>query len=617
MRTKVLCLAATVLSLAGMPRASAQGDRFILSKAVPADCWLYIHKAANPEREFLNKHWSQVFEALKAVHIDRDIRSMVNSQMETDEQRAEFNTHWDKAIEQCTNIKWSDLFGNEVAFFQRFMPPVPENTVLLAPKKETLDANVKGLVAMMEQLAALDESLSVVTSEQGGAKVWTLSAGPIPVSLNLFHRDTVVGMSTSPAMVTEVIAMLSGEGKSAALTSGERFRKAIGDLPKPEDSVSFVDLARLWSSFGGMVAAHEQQGAPGEDIQMVRKVLNELDFIDYIAATEQTEGLKTVSHAVTRISEGGKTKKLCRVLADRPPLDGFLKHVPQDANGFYAWTGADLDGLYQFVQHFVSTNFPAGPQWIASWNEWQNRVNFDVQRDVLDWLDGQLISVTFGAAAAGGMSPGESVMMVKVRDKDKAMAALDGQLKRLGENVSVGQASGINADGFKTVAHPMLMMMGVGQFLYGVQDGWLYVSNTTAAVNKCLASAKGEAPSFAKNPRFQSEGVLPSGPVSSASFTDTSTWGQQAAMMLGMMPMGAAMIPPSPEADQIRTLLMIIGKLAPVAAEVDFIRSASSVTTFKGDHWRVQTVTTYSEYTPPAPKRAAPEKKSDSALEGL
>ena len=127
-------------------------------------------------------------------------------------------------------------------------------------------------------------------------------------------------------------------------------------------------------------------------------------------------------------------------------------------------------------------------------------------------------------------------MMVKVRDGQKALASVNKQLERFSESMSVTPAADIKAEGFRAVVHPMLAMGGMGQVIYGVTDEWLCVSNSAGAVNQSLATAKGDAASFAENERFKKEGLVPKGPVVTASFTDTSKLGQEMAMGLSMMP---------------------------------------------------------------------------------
>ena len=139
------------------PPASADesADKFALGKLVPADSILYAHGVHNPEREFLEKHWSHVWEALKSSGIDADIKTLVKRHYHTDEEATDFDVKWNKAVELCKGVNWSDLGYHETVVF---MKSLGEFAVLLKPKEDTLDANVKGLVAIMEELSTMEEN---------------------------------------------------------------------------------------------------------------------------------------------------------------------------------------------------------------------------------------------------------------------------------------------------------------------------------------------------------------------------------------------------------------------------------------------------------------------------
>ncbi len=604
--------------------AKDQQGKFTLDKLVPADSVLYVHCVHNPEREFLEKHWSRVWEALKNSGIDADIKALMKAQYgTTEEQQADFDARWGKTVQLCKSVHWGDLMLNETAVFVRSLQDV---SVLFRPKKETLDANVQSLVAILEELASLCPDARVDMTSTHGGKVWTLRASGCPVSISLFHRGEVVGLSINSATVDELLAVLAGERKTTTLVDTPRYRQAMSQLPKPEDAIMFIDVNKMFSSMRQYAQPEAHSGgSDGSGVdhqaQTVSILIDQLDFVDYIATTEQTEGLKTLAHSVTKLSEGARTKKLCKALVNQKAVTGVLEHVPQDATGYFAWSGVDLDVLYSFIKDMVERSFDEGPGWLATWAEWQQNNEFNLQEDFLSWIDGQVITMSFPPAIQTGFGAGDFVAKIKVRDDGKARESINRQVDRFSETLLTTPAAEINADGFRSVTHPMVAMFL--KLTYGVQDGWLYIGNSSAAINKCLATARSEAPSFAANERFKSEGVIPKGPVSSASFADTSNWGQEVAMGLGMgMPMLAAMIPPTPENEEARSVFAVLGKLAPVFAHMNFERSRSSVCRLEGDRWLTESVINYKEYVPPkqVPDLAETRRQKEtikSQLEGL
>ncbi len=79
----------TVLCGISLPAAPAQAfdqsANWQLAKLVPADSVVYVHGVHNPERDFLSKHWSHVWEALKSSGIDQDIKALISAEQETEE----------------------------------------------------------------------------------------------------------------------------------------------------------------------------------------------------------------------------------------------------------------------------------------------------------------------------------------------------------------------------------------------------------------------------------------------------------------------------------------------------------------------------------------------------
>ena len=162
------------------------------------------------------------------------------------------------------------------------------------------------------------------------------------------------------------------------------------------------------------------------------------------------------------------------------------------------------------------------------------------------------------------------------------------------------------AEGFRQVTHPMMMMML--KPVIGVKDEWLIVGTSAEAINKCLAVAGGDAPSIMENKRFREDGLIPKGPVRSASFTDTTNFGQELGAALGVIGMvggmATASMPDQPEdarqAKRIaQTMLSTMMKLSPVLQKLDFYSSESAVTTVDGLVMRQERVVTYKG--PPSP----------------
>jgi hypothetical protein len=144
------------------------------------------------------------------------------------------------------------------------------------------------------------------------------------------------------------------------------------------------------------------------------------------------------------------------------------------------------------------------------------------------------------------------------------------------------------AEGFRQVTHPMLAM--IFRPVIGVKGDWLVMGSSAEAVNQCFAVAAGKAPSILENERFKKEGIIPKGPVVSASFADTSKFGQELGQAVGMAGMVGGMMtagidgPDAAEKKQvIQRVMSVIMKLGPALQKLDFYSSESSVCTYDGN----------------------------------
>ena len=162
-------------------------------------------------------------------------------------------------------------------------------------------------------------------------------------------------------------------------------------------------------------------------------------------------------------------------------------------------------------------------------------------------------------------------------------------------------AASVQAEGFQNVTHPLLVMFL--RLTIGVWEDWLIVGSSESAVNMCLDTAAGKVKTVASNARFQKEGVVPTGPVCSASFQDMSRLGQDLSAGMGMLALAALSVPDEPEARPVKALLNSLAKLAPALGKIDFLSSTSTASTFDGQAWTGKTVTTYK---PPKPAATTP-----------
>ncbi len=573
---------------------------------IPEDVWIYVHGVQNPERAWLDKEWAEVFNALKASGIDRDITSLIFSAL-SDEDRTEAQTTLGRWAELVKGVRWGDLIAQEVTFAGLFAePPASREYFLLTRGKAgSADANMLGLVALLKELAALTDEISFSKREMGGVSVWSLTlegakSKEFPFSLEIFRKGEIIGFVSGRKPLERVVGLLTGKSEKPAIVTAPRFKEALGLVKSPEDFVLFFDGKSFASDLKRLMATARECTAPYRDgkslkvMSAAQKMLDLCNVMDYLVLTMETDGRRELTHQATRLQPARKKCALACCFLDRKPFKRFDRFIPAEATGFSVNGFVDLEGLYKVALDFVKNELPNDEDLIGKWTGTLASFGFNPQRDFFSWWSGEMISVTLPAAVVTPMGGSDWVRMVRVKNAqlasqkiDSAISFVNGLLQGKGQMLMVAPAA-VNAEGFRQVTYPMFAMWF--RPVIGVKDEWLMIGSSPSAINKCLDVAAGKAPSIVTNDRFKKEGLIPEGPVLSASFRDTSDFGQELGQVVAMLGMfggiGAGMIPGGPETDNakkvIQKLATAIMKLGPVLQKIDFYSSESCVTTHDG-----------------------------------
>lgn len=623
----------TMFVLAGLlpvaARAAQLPDKFTLGRYVPADVWLYIHGAENPERAWIDAQWGKVLDALKKSGIDRDVISLALSSLD-EAKRTEVQATIDKWTGLAKAIQWGDLVSKETLFAERVgtTPAMYEYFVLTRGKEGSADGNMAALVALLKEVATLSDKITLESAEHDGVTAWSLGfAGAeqagVPFSLELFRHGDVIGLTSNKSSAAEVFGLMAGKSEKPSMARSERFLKAVSEVPPPSDVVTFFDAKLFFTGIGKMLGAAGQQ--VGDDpegakwLGFARTILDQVDVTDYVVTTVETRGRREIRHELTRFQSEKHKSEVCSAFLDRKAFDRFDRYVPADATGFSVSASADIERLYKFAVEFVKKNVPDGEAHIAKWNELLASIGFDPEKDLFSWLSGETIEVSLPAAVVSPMGGGgDFVWMIRVKDAEIAQAKVD-QFIEFVSKLAQGQGQAlmvtpvsVNGGSFKQITHPMAAMFL--RPVVGVTGEWLVVAANPAAVTKCLDVAAGKSPSITENARFKAEGLTPKGAVRSASFADTSKFGQELGGLVGIIGMAGGMATAGIPDDNggkemkagIQKVLGIVMKLGPVLQKIDFYSSEASVSTYDGESAiRTDKVVTYKD------SKAETEKSPD------
>lgn len=374
--------------------------------------------------------------------------------------------------------------------------------------------------------------------------------------------------------------------------------------------------------------AAEIGGEQGEDKMRLVKVLVDrvmglMGMLDYSASVRHVDGHSTYQDEITVLSPGASQDPFYPVFGRRRPLTNFERFLPQETVSFSLGGGIDLMALYKYLEDSVRAVGPNGEKLLAQWEGIQQSIDFNVQKDLLSWIDGDSITVTIRQDGTEA-----TVWMIKVNDEaaagEKLTAALDWVSKSLPEIAASNPALA-----------PMMAMVGVrtspathealegftnvyvGMFppaVCGVKDGYLMAGTSADAVALCLATAAGKHPNIRQNERVMREALVPEGGFREVSLTDRRNLGKEIAEVLMGIAMASGMMGafiPEPEVQQVITQCAgMIGKLGPAAAKIDFYKSSASYTTFDGKAWHKRCVTNYAS---PAERRPGPAEEKPPA----
>jgi len=356
------------------------------------------------------------------------------------------------------------------------------------------------------------------------------------------------------------------------------------------------------------LAAEKRPPYKDPHLALAQRVLNRVtevgELFDYIAEVQTTDGYATRTETLEVLADDARNNSLFPVVAKQAPIANYDRFLPEETTGFWISNGIDLSALHDIIEKTIRGADAEGEAVWAHWTALQENLGFNLKRDVLDWLRGDLAYVSVES------EPGSSAWVVMIGVKDEAAArekissAMTFASSWLGElakqNPMVGMltfrvepSTRRRLDGF----HCIHRAMSPQPASVGIKDGWLFVSNREDAVAMCLATAAGEHPNVRRNEHLMAHALMPSDGVQSISFQDQRDLGadyaqatQIGSMALGMASMGI----PNPEVQQmIGRLSAIVGKLGPVLRKIDFYKSNSSYTTFDGQAWHTRKITHY------------------------
>jgi len=331
-RSRVVGLIAVVAMVALVcPAAQAKGGKFTLPAAVPGDVFLCVAERHNPERDFLDQYWGEVWEALQASGVGTDLVDLVNSLL-SEGQQDELERLKERASQLVAGVDWDQLDAREFAFGYR-MPALQktEGGYNMGPPDMVFLFRGEAEGAAKVNKAAGEEMLQVERKELPGAKVGRLGMAWAPISLNVAVRSDVIVIAVGDPMLEETLGLLAGQGSKKAISADPRFASVFKKLPPAEDLMFFFDMQRMLGDIRGIAEEIIESEMSPKESAVVNAYQNE----DAVALNKE---------AVMAAQDGDHAKALELILKahEADPADSVVMY---NMSCFYCLTGSKEEAL--------------------------------------------------------------------------------------------------------------------------------------------------------------------------------------------------------------------------------------------------------------------------------
>ena len=657
--------------VSGAAVAQTDFSKFPLTKAVPADVFITVAARHNPERQFLHDYWAEVHKAFMASGIIEDVWDLITDKVSDEQLdkiediRDRFTTLCAK-VDWGELFGKEMIYAGRMSGMVVNGSPYEGLLIGRLESSKKAAANCESLKAILQEIAKLietesgEKAVSLGEVEIEGVKFTTFGPDMLPQLISLGSQDDLIIVSIfNRTMLQDALALLKGSSKAPGLIQTEKFKAAFKQLPPAEDKLVFWDAAAMFDKIGGMIRSisgaessgtkpaseetkkHKEKKVkskksegpgsrkPSEEadedeeggdqprqaerggdeaaLQVITKLLNDVNIMDYTATVEWTDGYQVFTETITTLTADAKSKPLYGIIVGGEPIEKFERFIPEEATDFWRSSGFSLLKTYRYIIGFIEEISPEGKQSVADFTKaFKDELQLDLEKDILALFDGNIMTAKIGD---------DWILMMKVTDEKKASEMISGLLDTINKKMSeksqqnVLMLSEVQVAGKRTftqVSHPMMMMMGgFKPPVIGVAEGHLIVASSAGTVTKCLETGAGKHPNITKNERWKKEGLIPkSGPVDSISFKDETKTAAKLQAILGAITMATSVIGmvgqdmPPEFRSFITSVTPILAKLGPVVGKLDFYQSSASCSTFDGKAWHQREVQTYKEPKP-------------------
>jgi hypothetical protein len=603
MKTFGYRLPATLVLVAGLALGTQEARSADLVRGVPADAYLAVYAKHNPERDFQRAYLEEIWETVKETRIfERALKIVADRLPEGDVEKAKsiMNRLQEAAapfdLEAVANAEESVYAQFMVSGSAESMQPMTAHHLALirvTPEAATsCEEAIKNLFALAEEYS--EGALTVNSVVVGESLVTTLALpGPVPFRPTVARLGDVLLLSSTEDVARRSLAMLAG-GEGESKFDDPRLKEALAKLPEPEDAIVFYDGRQQFAKMRGIADFVRQIARDNPEAGRVAGLMelffDEMSIPDYEVTVGYTEGNLNRTAAYSKLMPGAEDKLLGKVLLGGDQFEDWQSWVPRDALSYSLWTGINLHPVYEKVVEVIDERIPEAKPGLEQFEAIQAELGVHLDRDLLQALSGECVSVTLPSATPGPWGGVESVTAIRCRKPDRTRELLHLAVDKLNEFPAVASqqlklVECENLEGFEELSALMLAPFGVRPVI-GFHDGWMFLGSNTAAVKTVLdaRAGQGESP-ISDSEAFQRFHLEVDGPVYKLSYSNTAESTRQAAKALNqvgaMAPMilGMAGAQGNPEAIKpIQEVMGLLPSVAQIVSKFDFLEATLSVT---------------------------------------
>lgn len=559
-----------------------------IKRLAPTDAYTIVHARKNPERAYQGEYLEEAWQTFRDEKIAERVWDIVVSRA-PEEKIEKLKDAWSEMADALEPINW-EAVGDSDEFLMASVMIGPFGHTVMAFKLTEEDAKdfrqgVGNLFEVFQKWS--DGKVTTEMADEADAQMTKLVLPKeVPYQPVAASVGDLFVVCTSPELLERCLAQLKDEDAETKFDD-ERLVAALKELPEPEDVLTFFDARQMFKSMRGLGDFIREQ-KPGDEnaekgAKVIEDIINEVAIIDYEVNIEYTEEGQNRTVAYGEWAEGFDDTLLGQALDEGEAFEDWKSWVPAGATSYSMGTGVNLHVLYEGILSYVKEEFPESEEGLKKWAEVQEKVDVDLDEDILQSFSGEHVSVT--------LKDGQGVSAFKCSNPEKIKEllarAIEG-IKKIPQaamyGIELSDVDDEDLEGFQELKMAM-MPAAQGRPVIGFHDGWMIMATSPEAAKTLLAVRAGDEDSIEGDENLEKFDLDTDGEVYGVSYSDvgagiraTADGIDQAAMMAPMFMGAATANAPEEVRKAITEAIGLLPSVAKVIRKFDFLEQSLSIT---------------------------------------